>query len=99
MNVTHFKNFEMLDPDAGELHGGYELVVEGDRIKEISAKPVKLAEANVIDCGGRPLMPGLIDSHGHLVLSEVALPKLESMALQLVAPRAAPLVRERTDRG
>src|SRR5260370_20548209 len=99
MNVTHFKNFEMLDPDAGELHGGYELVVEGDRIKEISAKPVKLAEANVIDCGGRTLMPGLIDSHVHVVLSEVALRNLESMPLTLMTARAAALMRKMLDRG
>jgi Xaa-Pro dipeptidase len=39
MDVYHFRNFEMLDPDAGELRGGHELVVEGDRIKEVSARP------------------------------------------------------------
>src|SRR5258708_17120161 len=98
MNVTHFKNFEMLDPDAGELRGGHELVVEGDRIKEVSAKPVKLAEASVIDCGGRTLMPGLIDSHVHLVLSRGALRNLESMALKLMTARAAALMRKRLDR-
>ena len=42
MDVYHFKNFEMLDPEAGELRGGHELVVEGDTIKEVSAKPIKL---------------------------------------------------------
>src|SRR5260370_11496128 len=99
MNVNNFKNSEMLDPDAGELHGGYELVVEGDRIKEISAKPVKLAEASVIDCGGRTLMPGLIDSHVHVVLSEVALRNLESMPLTLMTARAAALMRKMLDRG
>ena len=38
MTVYHFRNFELLDPDAGESLGGFELVVEGDRIKEVSAK-------------------------------------------------------------
>jgi imidazolonepropionase-like amidohydrolase len=52
MEVYHFKNFEMLAPDAGELLGGHELIVEGDRIKEASAKPVTLTDASVIDCGG-----------------------------------------------
>ncbi len=50
MDVYHFKNFEMLDPEAGELLGGHELVVEGDTIREVSAKPIKLAEASVISC-------------------------------------------------
>jgi imidazolonepropionase-like amidohydrolase len=99
MTIYHFKNFEMLDPDAGLLHGGHELVVEGDRIKEVSAGPVKLADASVIDCGGRTLMPGLIDSHVHVVLSEVALRNLESVPLTLMTARAAELMRKMLDRG
>src|SRR6202142_3052804 len=99
MNVYHFKNFEMLDPEVGELRGGHELVVEGDTIKEISAAPIKLATADVIDCGGRTLMPGLIDSHVHVVLSEVALRNLESVPLTLMTARAAGLMRKMLDRG
>src|SRR6266480_4662221 len=60
MDVYHFKNFEMLDPEAGELRGGHELVVEGDTIREVSAEPIKLAKASIIDCGGRTLMPRLM---------------------------------------
>jgi imidazolonepropionase-like amidohydrolase len=99
MDVYHFKNFEMLDPEAGELLGGHELVVEGDTIKEISAKPIKLAEASVIDCGGRTLMPGLIDSHVHVVLSEVVIRNMESVPLTLMTARAAELMRKMLDRG
>ena len=71
MGLYHFKNFEMLDPEAGEVRGGHELVVEGDTIREVSDKPIRLASAGMIDCGGRTLMPGLIDSHVHVVLSEI----------------------------
>ena len=77
MEIYHFKNFEILDPEAGELRGGHELVVEGDKIREVSARPIKLATASVIDCGGRTLMPGLIDSHVHVVLSDVVIPNME----------------------
>ena len=69
-----FKNFQMLDPEHDELRGGHELLVEGDRIKEVSGRPIKAPDAAVIDCGGRTLMPGLIDSHVHVVLSEVSIP-------------------------
>jgi imidazolonepropionase-like amidohydrolase len=99
MAVYHFRNFEMLDPDAGELRGGFELIVEGDRIKEVSAKPIKLTKADVIDCGGRTLMPGLIDSHVHVVLSEVVIRNLESVPLTLMTARAAELMRRMLDRG
>jgi imidazolonepropionase-like amidohydrolase len=99
MAIYHFKNFEMLDPEAGELRGGFELVVEGDKIKEVSEKPVKLATADVIDCGGRTLMPGLIDSHVHVVLSEVVIRNLESVPLTLMTARAADSMRKMLDRG
>ena len=99
MDVYHFKNFEMLDPEAGELRGGHELVVEGDTIREISAKPIKLATASVIDCGGRTLMPGLIDSHVHVVLSEVVIRNMENVPLTLMTARAARLMHKMLDRG
>ena len=99
MSAYHFKNFEMLDPDAGELRGGHELVVEGGTIKEISDKPIKLADAHVVDCGGRTVMPGLIDSHVHVVLSDVVLRNLESVPLTLMTARAADLMRRMLDRG
>jgi len=97
--LTHFKNFEMLDPEAGELRGGHELIVEGDKIREVSAKPIKLAEADVVDCGGRTLMPGLIDSHVHVTLSEVMIRNLENVPLTLMTARAAELMRGMLDRG
>src|SRR3984957_10457826 len=99
MDVYHFRNFELLDPEAGELRGGHELVVEGERIREVSAKPIKLAKASVVDCGGRTLMPGLIDSHVHVVLSEVVIRNLESVPLTLMTARAAGLMRGMLDRG
>jgi imidazolonepropionase-like amidohydrolase len=97
--LTHFKNFEMLDPEVGELRGGHELIVEGDKIREVSAKPIKLAEGHVVDCGGRTLMPGLIDSHVHVVLSEVMIRNLENVPLTLMTARAAELMRGMLDRG
>jgi imidazolonepropionase-like amidohydrolase len=99
MDVHHFKNFEMLDPEVGELRGGHELVVEGDTIKDISDRPIKLAQASAVDCGGRTLMPGLIDSHVHVVLSEVVIRNLESIPLTLMTARAADLMRKMLDRG
>ena len=99
MSAYHFKNFELLDPDAGELRGGHELVVEGGIVKEVSDKPIKLADAGVVDCGRRTVMPGLIDSHVHVVLSDVVLRNLESVPLTLMTARAADLMRRMLDRG
>ncbi len=94
-----FKNFEMLEPEAGELQGGFELLVEGDKIRELSAKPIKAPKASVVDCGKKTLMPGLIDSHVHVVLSEVFIRQLENVPLTLMTARAADLMRGMLDRG
>ena len=99
MDLTLFTNFEMLNPEDGELRGGHQLLVEGALIKEVSSKPIKSAKAKVVDCGKRTLMPGLIDSHVHVVLSEVVVRNMESVPLTLMTARAADLMRKMLDRG
>ena len=94
-----FKNFAMLDPAHGELRGGHQLLVEGDRIKEVSAKPIKAAKATVVDCRGQTLMPGLIDCHVHVIHSEVNIRFLEAMPLTLLTARASVRLRAMLDRG
>jgi imidazolonepropionase-like amidohydrolase len=44
-------------------------------------------------------MPGLIDSHVHVVLSEVVIRNMESVPLTLMTARAAELMRKMLDRG
>ena len=44
-----FKNLNLLDPNWKEARGGYEVLVEGDTIKEVSAKPIKAAKATVVE--------------------------------------------------
>ena len=99
MAALHFKNFALLEPDHGELRQGYELLVEGETIRELSEKPIKAENAGVIDCGGRTLMPGLIDSHVHVFLSEVYIRALENMPLTLMTARAIGLMKGMIDRG
>ena len=94
-----FKNFELLEPSFGELRGGYQLLVEGDTVRELSSAPIKAPDASVIDCGGRTLMPGLIDSHVHAIHSEVNIRAMEALPLTLITARAATRLRAMLDRG
>ncbi|HJS90392.1 MAG TPA: amidohydrolase family protein [Steroidobacteraceae bacterium] len=94
-----FRNARLLDPRFDEARGGYEILVEGGRFCEVSDRPIKAAKARVIDCGGRTLMPGLIDCHVHVYLSEVNLSMLEHIPVSLLAARAAPLMLGMLDRG
>jgi len=94
-----FRNFQLLEPEVGELRGGFELLIEGDTVKEVSGKPIKAPDAGVVDCAARTLMPGLIDSHVHVMLSEVNIRYLESVPLTLMTARAARLMLAMLNRG
>jgi len=94
-----FKNMNLLDPRWNEARSGYEVLVEGDTIKEVSSRPIKAPDARVIDCGKRTLMPGLIDCHVHVFLVEVNIRNLENVPLTLLTARAADLMKGMIDRG
>ncbi len=94
-----FKNAKLLDPRAEALEGGVSVLVEGDTVREVSLRPIKASKAAVIDCKGRTLMPGLIDCHVHVMLSEVNLRYLEAIPLTMMTVRAAALMRAMIDRG
>ena len=94
-----FRNFSLLEPEVGELQGGFALLIEGDTVKDVSDKPIKAPDADVVDCGGRTVMPGLIDSHVHVMLSEVNIRYLESVPLTLMTARAARLMLAMLNRG
>jgi imidazolonepropionase-like amidohydrolase len=94
-----FRNFKLLEPEHGGLQSGFEMVVEGETIRETSDKPIRAANADIIDCGGRTMMPGLIDCHVHVCLSEVNLRFLEAVPLTLMTARATRLMHAMLDRG
>src|SRR5215831_5629147 len=99
MNQILFRNFQLLEPANGELVGGHELLVEDDRVRDVGATVIKSKDAAVIDCGGRTLMPGLIDCHVHVIHSEVNIRFLEAMPLTLLTARAGLRLRAMLDRG
>jgi imidazolonepropionase-like amidohydrolase len=94
-----FTNFALLEPTFGEIRSGYSLLVEGDKVRELSDKPIKAKDASRIDCGKRTLMPGLIDSHVHAIHSEVNIRFMENLPLTLVTARAATRLTAMLNRG
>src|SRR6267378_4185549 len=94
-----FKNLRLLDPNWKEARAGYEVLVEGDTIKEVSNKPIKAAKATVVNCGKRTLMPGLIDCHVHTHHSEVYINRMEAVPLTLMMARSAGRLKRMLDRG
>jgi imidazolonepropionase-like amidohydrolase len=72
-----FTNFRLFDGATSGLRDGLFLLVEGARIKAVgSGTPGTPEGAHVIHCGGRVIMPGLIDSHWHAMFAGLPLPVL-----------------------
>lgn len=64
---TLFINCNVFDGKSDKLDRNKRVLVEGNLIKTIGDADLKAtADAKVVNCGGRTLMPGLIDSHVHL---------------------------------
>lgn len=94
-----FHGGRVLDPRRDTLAEGIEVLIEGDRIKEVADRPISAAAAARIDLKGRTLMPGLIDAHIHLLLAEVNLHLLDGVPLTLLAAKGAASAKAMLMRG
>ncbi|MBL8580989.1 MAG: amidohydrolase family protein [Rhizobiaceae bacterium] len=76
-SATLFRRVRLFDGKSGTLTDGAQVLVEGNRIASVdisnSAPP---SGATVVDCGGRVLMPGLIDVHWHTLYAAVPMATL-----------------------
>jgi imidazolonepropionase-like amidohydrolase len=94
-----FTGGRCLDPSRGELLDGLDILIENDRIKEVSESPIAAAKADRIDLAGKVLMPGLIDCHVHVVAALVDLSANAMAPSSLAALRASRILRELLMRG
>jgi imidazolonepropionase-like amidohydrolase len=85
MSSFLFSDGRFLDPRRGELMDGVEVLVEGERVKEVADRPIKSSAATRVELAGRTLMPGLIDAHLHVFLNEVNIGALDAVPLTLLA--------------
>jgi imidazolonepropionase-like amidohydrolase len=70
-------NFRLFDGRSPALREGLRLIVEGGRIRSIAPGDPGASEgAHVMDCGGRVVMPGLIDAHWHSVFAALPISSL-----------------------
>jgi len=95
-----FRSARVFDGESAKLRDGADVVVEGGTIREIresrrDAEP----DVEVIDCGGRVLMPGLIDAHVHVYISGLNLPRVVATPVSYLAHFAAEFLHACLDRG
>lgn len=99
MNTILFENATLFDGEADHLREGMSVLVEGERIREVSDRPIKCAEADRIDLKGRTLMPGLIDAHFHAYATALDLGKAGETPRSLHALEAHILLENALQRG
>jgi len=87
--ITHANIF---DGQNEALIQGMSVLIEGNKISKIAKSIPAPAGATVIDAKGKVLMPGLIDAHWHVMMSEPTFPELmnsDTSWLTLLGARGA----------
>jgi imidazolonepropionase-like amidohydrolase len=97
--ITILRDARVFDGVSAELDEGVSVVIEGERIREISRQAPTFKDASVIDCGGRFLMPGLIDAHFHAYTPSFDIIKIDRMPQALLVSHAAALLEGTLKRG
>jgi imidazolonepropionase-like amidohydrolase len=79
--VTLVKAGRLLDPRTGTVLSPVAVLIEDGKIKEVGAPAKVQADApagvKAMDLGGATLLPGLIDSHTHLLIDVMVPPEAE----------------------
>ncbi|PLP55664.1 hydrolase [Mesorhizobium loti] len=66
------RNVNIFDGTNSKLVQGRSVLVEGKLIKALVPSAEAVADVDTIDCGGRTLMPGMIDAHWHSILAGIS---------------------------
>src|SRR5215813_6282558 len=97
-----FRNVRVFDGVSDRLSGPSDVVVSGNVIASVAPhSPAGEADPDrqVIDGGGRVLMPGLIDVHTHLAFATIPLSAATAVGADYVAIRGSVTARDMLMRG
>ncbi|NOD91437.1 amidohydrolase family protein [Ruegeria sp. HKCCD4884] len=90
-----FTNVHVFDGVNEQRIENANVLVVDNLIVEVSSEPLAVANAQIIDGGGRTLMPGLIDSHVHInMYKDGTLPDLANTTWEEIGARAAAFGQE-----
>lgn len=97
--ITVLENTCIFDGHSEDLLGDHHIVIEEGRIREVTSSRPAFAEARVIDCGGRYVMPGLIDAHFHAYTPSFDVWGNDHMPPALISSHAAKILEDCLLRG
>lgn len=97
---TVFRGARIFDGHSEHLIEDRDVVVAGETIEAVQPRPSgEYRDAEVIECAGRVLMPGLIDAHVHVYLAGLNLTRLSQTPVSYLAHYGAQFLRACLDRG
>lgn len=99
MTQTLLRGAFLWDGTGREPLDGAQVLVEDGRIKEISGAEITASNAQLVELGGRTLMPGLIDAHFHAIAADPDIAKLEAMPRSLIYQHARKILEGALMRG
>jgi imidazolonepropionase-like amidohydrolase len=99
VNRTTFVNARIFDGFRSEYLDDSVVVVEADRIVSVERKRGPSTDGEVVDVGGKTLMPGLIDAHCHVLGASLKITDVETQPLTYVASYAAKMLSHALDCG
>jgi imidazolonepropionase-like amidohydrolase len=97
--ITVFADARVFDGVSEELRAGCHVVIEGGNIREVATSRPSFRDARVVECGGRFLMPGLIDAHFHAYTPSFDFNAIDRMPSALLASHAARILTGALERG
>lgn len=99
-NTTVFRSARIFDGESATLRDGLDVVIANGVIQEISERRTQPdSNTEIVDCGGRVLMPGLIDAHVHVYASGLNITRTVQTPMSYLAHFAAQFLRSSLDRG
>ena len=99
MSTILIQNSNLLDIEKAEIIEGMNVLIEENKISELSDKEIKSSTATKIDAKCKTLMPGLIDAHVHITATSLDLGSISKYPHSLNVLKSAKLAESMLMRG
>ena len=99
MSKIVLSNARVLDTRGGKLLENVSIHIQDGRIADVSEQAIDATNAEMIDVGGRVVMPGLIDGHVHVTAATANLAAMRFWSTSYVTARAGEIMKDMLMRG
>jgi imidazolonepropionase-like amidohydrolase len=99
MTKILFRGANVFDGDSEKLLRDHDVLVEDGIICQVAPHGLPIEGADIVECAGRVLMPGMIDAHTHIYGAALSAPKLFGAPVSYLSHYAAGFMRHALDCG